>query len=134
MTQPRTSRHRFRRFLQDSKARRLDEQPGSDTPAPDDAPRNLLRRWLQSGPRRDYLRGYLAWLKPHRSAVAIVFTLALIAAGLQMVEPLFMRFIVDRVLLNRALTNAERIKMLNMAGGLFPSVVVVNKRTAANRD
>ncbi len=134
VTQPRTSRHRFRRFLQDYRARRLDDQPGGDTPAPDDAPGNLVRRWLRSGPRRDYLRGYLAWLKPHRSAVAIVFTLALVAAGLQMVEPLFMRFIVDRVLLNRALTNTERLRLLNMAGGLFLSVVIINNITDAARD
>ena len=34
---------------------------------------------------------------------------ALVAAGLQMVEPLFMRFIVDRVLLNQALDRAARL-------------------------
>ena len=47
-----------------------------------------------------YLREYLRWLRPHRYAVAVVFVLALMVAGLQMIEPLFMRFIIDRVLLN----------------------------------
>ena len=37
--------------------------------------------------------------------MASVFVLALLVAGLQMIEPLFMRFIIDRVLLN---TGARR--------------------------
>ena len=49
------------------------------------------------------MRDYLRWLWPHRYAVAVVFLLALVRAGLEMIEPLFMRFIIDRVLLNTAL-------------------------------
>ena len=36
-----------------------------------------------------------------------------------MVEPLFMRFIIDRVLLNTALERAERLSRLHLAGALF---------------
>ena len=36
-----------------------------------------------------------------RVTVALVMTLALVVAGLEMIEPLFMRFIIDRVLLER---------------------------------
>ena len=53
-----------------------------------------------SGKRREYLREYLRWLWPHRFAIGFFFLLALLAAGLEMIEPLFMRFIIDRVLLN----------------------------------
>ena len=49
---------------------------------------------------RDYLKDYLRWLWPERWAVAAVFVLAIVAAGLEMIEPLFMRFITDRVLLD----------------------------------
>ncbi len=48
-----------------------------------------------------YVRAYLRWLRPHRFAIGAVFTLALMRAGLEMIEPLFMRFIIDHVLLER---------------------------------
>src|SRR5205814_10559145 len=44
-------------------------------------------------PRRAYVRDYLRWLRPHWYELGVVFVLALAVAGLQMVEPLFMRFI-----------------------------------------
>ena len=46
------------------------------------------------------MRAYLRYLRPHLYGVAAIFLLALVAAGLEMIEPLFMRFIVDRVLLD----------------------------------
>jgi ATP-binding cassette subfamily B protein/subfamily B ATP-binding cassette protein MsbA len=42
-----------------------------------------------------------------------------------MIEPLFMRFIVDRVLLNPTLDNAARFSRLNIAGATFLGVVVL---------
>src|SRR5688572_796844 len=97
---PRTSRAAFRKFVEAYKLRRLDDE--ATTPEKSDKPeepKSLVRRWLRPGQRRTYLRAYLDWLKPHRGAVGVVFALAIVAAALQMVEPLFMRFIVDRVLL-----------------------------------
>src|SRR5512143_289355 len=58
--------------------------------------------------RREYLRDYFRWLWPHRYAVAGIFVLALLGAGLEMIEPLFMRFITDRVLLSTGLGAASR--------------------------
>jgi ATP-binding cassette subfamily B protein/subfamily B ATP-binding cassette protein MsbA len=55
-----------------------------------------------------------------------VFGLALLSAGLQMIEPLFMRHIIDRVLLDTALQPAERLRELNLVGGAFLAVVVVS--------
>ncbi|MDQ3949364.1 MAG: ABC transporter ATP-binding protein/permease, partial [Gemmatimonadota bacterium] len=81
-----------------------------------------------------YLREYLRWLSPHRFAVGAVFLLALTVAGLQMIEPLFMRFIVDRVLLNTALDTASRLARLQMAGALFLGVVVLSSLTNALKD
>jgi len=45
--------------------------------------------------RREYLRTYLHWLWPHRFAVSIVFGLALVTAGVEMIQPLFMREVGD---------------------------------------
>src|SRR6266567_9422018 len=78
------------------------------------------------GARRAYLREYLRWLKPHRNALGAVFLLALIVAGLQMIEPLFIRFIVDHVILNKGLDNAARLTRLNLTGLVFLSVVVLS--------
>ena len=59
------------------------------------------------------------WLWPHRFAIAGFFVLALLTAGLEMIEPLFMRFIIDRVLLNETLDRATRLSQLHVAGTLL---------------
>ena len=86
---PHPSRRRYRTFVQDYKKRRLDE-PQSET-AKADPPKPDERK---GGTRREYLR----WLRPHRAAVIAIFVFALAVAGFEMAEPLFMRFIIDRVL------------------------------------
>jgi ATP-binding cassette, subfamily B, bacterial len=130
---PRTSRHRFRAFAEAYRQRRLDDdaQGGEVVKAGET---KGVKGWLRPGRRRTYLRSYFAWLKPHRYAVAGVFALAVITAGLQMVEPLFMRFIVDKVLLEQTLTNVQRIRLLNIAGAVFLTVVVFNNIIGAIKD
>jgi len=132
---PRTSRQRYLRFVQDYKHGRLDDQVhGPNGLRPSDQPQQSIdaahswkpATWL-GGQQRQYLREYLRWLWPHRFGVAIVFALALAGAGLQMVEPLFMRFIIDRVLLNMDLNTAERIGRLHLAGSLFVAVVILTQ-------
>ena len=131
----RTSRQRYLRFVQDYKHGRLDDQVhGPNGLPPSDQPQQSIdgahswkpAAWL-GGQQRQYLREYLRWLWPHRFGVAIVFALALAGAGLQMVEPLFMRFIIDRVLLNMDLNTAERIGRLHLAGSLFVAVVILTQ-------
>src|SRR5437016_2011945 len=51
-----------------------------------------------------------------------------------MLEPLFMRFIIDRVLLNSALDSASRLDHLHLAGALFVGVVVVSRLIGALKD
>jgi len=128
----RTSRERYRGFVEDYKQRRLDDQvEGADRKPPESAPKPaaegpVRKGFLPRGQRREYLREYLRWLKPHRNAVAFVFFLALLRAGLEMIEPLFMRYIIDRVLLNQALDAAARLPRLHVAGAVFLTVIVVS--------
>jgi hypothetical protein len=103
-----SSRHRYRAFVQDYKRRRLD-----DAADPADAARPAR------GERRAYVREYLRWLRPYRSAAVALLLLALLTTGLQMIEPLFMRFIIDRVLLNTTFDAAQRLSHLHVAGALF---------------
>ncbi|MES3035539.1 MAG: ABC transporter ATP-binding protein [Gemmatimonadota bacterium] len=69
----------------------------------------------------------MRWLLPHRRKAALVVVLALGTAGLEMVEPLFMRYIVDKVLLAKGLDTAERYARLNTAGLTFLTLVIVSK-------
>ncbi len=115
MATGRSSRQRFKKFQEDYRLRRLDDDPDKKDKEP-----------ASKSNRRQHIREYLGWLKPHRGAVAVVFTLALIVAGLQMIEPLFMRFMIDSVLLNNTLTQAERLWRLQLAGATFLIVVIAS--------
>jgi ATP-binding cassette subfamily B protein/subfamily B ATP-binding cassette protein MsbA len=118
-------RERYRKFIQDYQHKRLD-QPGDDAASRAESARR--------GRRREYLRDYIRWLKPHRYAVLGFFLIALIVAGLQMIEPLFMRFIIDRVLLRKGLADRSRFFLLNLAGGAFLGLIIVSNVTGAFRD
>jgi ATP-binding cassette subfamily B protein len=127
--QPRSSRKRYRGFVDDYKQQRLDDEEEEKHKKSGVAPSKGLK-----GKRREYLREYLRWLKPHGYAVAVVFFLALLAAGLQMVEPLFMRYIIDKVLLNASLDTASRLQRLHVAGGAFLTVIVVSSLVTVLKD
>lgn len=116
----RSSRQRYRLFVQDYQKRRIDKaleeakgNGGTNSPPP--------------STRRGYLREYLRWLWPQRYAVAAVFLFALFVAGLEMIEPLFMRFIIDRVLLNTELDAASRLTYLHFTGATFLAVIIASK-------
>jgi ATP-binding cassette subfamily B protein len=110
LDRPRSSRQRYRAFVDDYQQRRLDDlAEAAKNGKPADDPAKLDPPAPEpKGKRRAYLREYLRWLWPHRYAVGAVFLLALVVAGLEMVEPLFMRYIVDRVLLNTQLPCSSR--------------------------
>ena len=125
----RSSRQRYRAFVEDYRHGRLDDRV--DTA---EDPNELQAREGRKGKRREYLREYGRWLWPYRWSVAAVFGLALVTAGLQMVEPLFMRFIIDRVLLDPGLDRPERSRLLNLAGGTFLVVVIVTALIGVVKD
>ncbi|MFL5608733.1 MAG: ABC transporter ATP-binding protein, partial [Gemmatimonadaceae bacterium] len=139
---PRSSRQRYRRFVDDYLRGRLDDSDasvGSDPPFKPVGPSlngrlARLRGIRPRGKRREYLGVYIRWLKPLRLALGAVFLLALIRAGLEMIEPLFMRFIVDRVLLNGALTTPQRLTRLHMAGAVFLTVIVISSLINVTKD
>ncbi|TWT41623.1 ABC transporter ATP-binding protein [Botrimarina hoheduenensis] len=77
--------------------------------------------------RRRYLRLYLAWLWPHRGAILLMMGLALAVATLEVAQPLFMRYVVDDVLLREGLTRAERLARLHVAGAVLLVVVLSDR-------
>jgi ATP-binding cassette subfamily B protein/subfamily B ATP-binding cassette protein MsbA len=139
MTEPRSSRQRYRRFLSDYKARKVgDEDDAADQPrhedSPESQPAEAKAGGLLRGNRRRYLREYFRWLLPHRYAVVGLFLLALMVAGFQMIEPLFMRFMIDRVLLNEALSPSQRLGRLHLAGALFVAVIILSNLVNVLKD
>ncbi len=128
MKRPESSRQRYRQFVEDYKQRRLDaiadaaehRRTRIAVGAGDaEAKTGMLR-----GKRKQYLREYLKWLLPYRYTLGGVFFLALLVAGGEMIEPLFMRFIIDRVLLNEALSGAEKLSRLHLTGATFLGVII----------
>jgi ATP-binding cassette subfamily B protein len=142
MSRPRSSRQRYLDFVRDYRQKRLDEiadadgqkklesksgKEGEDQPGPESKRPDKAKR-------REYLREYVRWLWPHRFAFGGVFVLALIVAGLQMIEPLFMRYIIDKVLLNTGLDTTTRLSRLNAAGAAFVGVILLSKLTGVLKD
>jgi ATP-binding cassette subfamily B protein len=130
---PRSSRQRYRGFVDDYRQKRLDEIADAAAaarplaaPAPDIA--------VKKKTRRKYLREYLGWLKPHRTSVSLFVLLALVVSGLQMLEPLFMRYIINNVLLGEGLTDARRSELLNKVGLVFLVVIVSTNLLNAFKD
>lgn len=105
----------------------------SELPAPPKGIRGWRAR-LFGGARRQYLRDYVRWLKPHRGRLITLSVLSLIAAGVQMIEPLFLRHIVDKVLLVPGLANSERLWKLNIAGSAFLTLVVCSALIGVVKD
>jgi len=126
MNRPRTSRQHYDVFRRDYREGTLDDKIAGLSQQPAKTP--------HAKARREYLEDYLAWLWPHRWAVAVIFVLAISTAGLEMIEPLFMRFITDRVLLDTAAATPDRLRLLNLAGGTFFAVVVLSASLNLARD
>ena len=131
----RSSRKRYLGFVGDYKEKRLDQVDDQSKKPQDEAqdgegesPRPAREK------RREYLRDYFRWLWPYRYAVGVLFLFALLAAALQMVEPLFMRFIIDRVLLNTTLDAATRMSHLHMAGAVFLGVIILTAGVGVLKD
>jgi ATP-binding cassette, subfamily B, bacterial len=131
----RSSRRRYHGFVRDYKAQRLDHadgEPEKRDPEKEEEEESTSRPAREK--RREYLRDYFRWLWPHRYAVLVLFSVALIAAALQMIEPLFMRFIIDKVLLNNTLDAAARMSQLHLAGGVFLGVIILTAGVGVLKD
>ena len=121
--------------LASSSRKRDGESTGAtaDVAEPVAGKRSTWRTRLLEEKRGDYLRDYLRWLAPHRKRLMAVCVLALLSAGAQSVEPLFMRYIVDRVLLAN-LPIADKVFRLNTAGAAFLLLVLLSALITVAKD
>jgi ATP-binding cassette, subfamily B, bacterial len=140
MRHSRSSRQRYLEFVAAYRQRKLDDHDASDNGQPhadrkdNGEPPESTASKKDRGQRRQYMRQYLGWLWPHRFAVLALFGLALCTAGLEMVGPLFMRFIIDHVLLNTGLDTRSRLTQLHFAGALFLGVVILSQAIGVLKD
>jgi ATP-binding cassette subfamily B protein/subfamily B ATP-binding cassette protein MsbA len=126
MKRARTSRQRYQLFRQAYKEHRTDELSVSG-----DGPDKLQP--VDKAERRSHLANYRKWLWPHVPAVAILLAIAVIGAGLEMIHPLFLRFVVDRVLLAPGLSPEARLGTLHVIGAAFLAVIVLARLVDALR-
>jgi ATP-binding cassette subfamily B protein/subfamily B ATP-binding cassette protein MsbA len=126
MKRPRTSHQRYDAFRKSYKEHRIEELAGAgeaqDKPQP-----------AGKAERRRYLAQYLRWLRPHALALVLLLLLAMMGAGLDMLPPLFFRFVVDRVLLVEGLPTPDRLNLLNLVGAVFLAVIVIARLVDALR-
>jgi ATP-binding cassette subfamily B protein len=146
-----SSRKRYRQFVEDYKKHRLDElidaqnaalaragmgpEPAPEKPEPEsEAESKGKKKPRLSKKRREYIRLYLRWLKPQRQMLVGVIIFAILLAVMEMIEPLFMRTIIDKVLMNDALSLPERFSKLNLIGGAFLAFIIVEKLVNVTKD
>jgi ATP-binding cassette subfamily B protein len=120
-----SSRARYRQFRDDYRRGTLDD-PDNPKQADGEAPK--------AHARRAHVREYMQWLWPHRFSVVAVFLFALLTASLQMIDPLFMRYIIDKVLLNTGLDTTSRIAKLNVAGAAYLGVILLSNLFGVLKD
>ena len=82
--------------------------------------------------RRGYLRLYIQQLWPHWKMVALLGFLAVSISVLELIQPLFARYIIDQILL-ADLETGTRIYQLNIVGGIFLAVVVLTRGLGVGR-
>jgi ATP-binding cassette subfamily B protein/subfamily B ATP-binding cassette protein MsbA len=125
MKRVRTSRQRYESFRQAYKERRHDElSVAADTDKPEPAGKQERRR---------YLANYVNWLRPYAAGIAVLLFLALLEAGLDMLPPLFLRHVVDRILLVPDVSADDRLATLHRVGALFLAVIVIARLVDALR-
>lgn len=121
LPRPNPSRHRFAEFRRSYAAGELRSYTHDSKDGKEETKR------ADREERRQYLRQYREWLWPHRGAIGLMMGLALAVAALEVAQPLFMRYVVDDVLLKEGLSRAERLSRLHVAGLALLVVVIVDR-------
>ena len=115
----------FRRAYREGRADELADQADENGDEKSRAPKEQ---------RRQYLRLYARWLWPYRWAIVLLALFSLAAAALEMVSPLFMRYIIDKVLLLPDLDLDERLSKLHAVGIVYLLCIIVNQLFSAKKN
>jgi ATP-binding cassette subfamily B protein/subfamily B ATP-binding cassette protein MsbA len=118
--QDHTSRRRYEAFRALFKRRRLEPLALTDK-------EKEQQKRPEKAARRRYLHDYIRWLGPYVRPLALMIVMAVVVAGLDMAHPLFMRYIIDDVLLTEGVSSTSRITHLHVAGAAYLLVIVLGQ-------
>ena len=121
MNQPLTSKGRFAKFLSKFKRGELKSEFDESRKGEDSKKKKPTAE--EKKKRRSYLRLYINRLWPHWRLVSFLAILAVAVSVLEIIQPLFARYIFDQVLLGEGLEQADRIWRLNEVGAVFLGLV-----------
>ena len=110
------SKRQYQAFLREVKSRhRGDERAQSKASG--------RKHVLGHGGSRHAVHLLLCWLWPKRKAIILALLLGFSVAAMQMVEPIFVRYIIDVVLLADGVDSQTKLRHLSFAGAIYLSVV-----------
>ena len=125
-----TSRRRYAKFLAKYRRNEVGQEKsnaGLGTPADNNDSSHESKKQKQTKKkqnRRQYMRMYFRELRPHWPSVVLLIFLSLLIAGLELIQPLFYREIVDNILLKPEMSPGQRFSALNFIGGLALLAVI----------
>ncbi len=84
--------------------------------------------------RRTQLRDYVRWLKPWRTALAVIFAAALVSMCLDLVLPMATRLLIDKVLLAPGLDRAAKLMKLHRIAAVTLLAVILAQVLTTTQD
>ena len=126
MPKLRNSRSRFANFLERFAENKSVKKVGlnkDEDRKNSEAPSDHKDAKQEQQKRRAYLRLYIRRLWPHWRMVALLATIAVLIAVLEILQPLFGRYIIDQILLDETKTTAQKVTSLNITGLMFLTLV-----------
>jgi len=124
-----TSKAVYERFRAAYAERRYQDLPrtgGGGKRRDGDEPQDT-KKWKLPWSQDGHLRSYLRWLWRYWPTTLLLIVLSLLVAALEMTHPLFMRFILDRVLLAEGASETVRLRHLHLCGLAFLGVVLLGQ-------
>ncbi len=130
--QARSSRRRYQAFRE--KLRRGGKDFATPVMTSDDSTGDTEPQQEVPRSRRHYLRHYVSWLLPYRFHVATIIVTSLLIAVSEMMQPLFVRYIIDHVLVPESGAAADRLWHLQLAGSAFLLLISLQQLLSAFRN
>lgn len=125
------SRHhydRFRKAFSEGKLKQHDRTLEGERPETEDDNNQPSEK------RREYLREYVRWLWRYWPTAVLLILLSLVIATLEMTHPLFLRYVLDQVLLPAENSPEKKLRLLRLAGSIFLGIILVGQLLSVFKD
>ena len=128
MSNSKTSKKRYRDFLEKFRSGKLKSKEDDRLEKPDEPDKQVdpQEKAERKAKRRSYLNHYIRRLWPHWKMVVLLAVLAITVSTLEIIQPLFVRYIFDDVLLAES-NSIDRLWHLNLVGLIFLGLVILTR-------